>query len=373
MKWQLVTVATIIILLSSQLPVRNGQAELTDEFPSENSSHSFGSLARSLKMTAKVSFTWSDDGVKGLSKYILRNGGSKADDLARALGTNADDVFRGVGKGAISKVDDTSLDTLSKFITKHYHTGKHVDLDGFYDDMAHLRRTIDDIDVSRALDNVIDGGVDPNFVTRARKAFDAGFDGTSSSTKAAIESALPDGWNLNKVNALANLPDEALTSTQRNFMRNIRKAIPDPTPDDWCQKVIKIGEIQKYYDGEITQLRGFFAKSDDLAGINSVDDMIDSVAIRKTFDGESELGIIKFKSQPGDFEIPTNDIQRYLDYDPPFTGNGFAGSDTGRIVPEYNRIVREIPDGSELWRMRPDGIMVHEYTYNNGVWMEVLP
>ncbi len=110
MRFHLLVTVVLVILLSSQLPVRNGQAEsFTDEFPSENSGHSFGSLARSLKMAAKVSVEWSDDGVKGLSKYMMRNGATKADDIVRALGTNADDVFRISSKSSYQLGDDALL------------------------------------------------------------------------------------------------------------------------------------------------------------------------------------------------------------------------------------------------------------------------
>ena len=70
---------------------------------------SFGSTARALKMAARASLTWSDDGVRGLSRYMMRNGAGETQTLVTTLGAGADDVFKGVGRGLISETDDMAI------------------------------------------------------------------------------------------------------------------------------------------------------------------------------------------------------------------------------------------------------------------------
>ncbi len=92
MKFHLLVTVVLVLFLSTLLPVYNGQADLYQ--------HEYEDTP---------SVTWSDDGVRGLSSYMLRNGGSNADDIVRALGNNADDVFRISSRSNVLELSDDAL------------------------------------------------------------------------------------------------------------------------------------------------------------------------------------------------------------------------------------------------------------------------
>lgn len=143
-----------------------------------------------------------------------------------------------------------------------------------------------------------------------------------------------------------------LSDTDKERIEKIRESIPDPDENTLMQKTITQDDVKKYVANEYNDVRGFVTKEEDVRGIDTYEDLYESLRLDYTtsegirpFDksnNQEYIGVIKFRTKDvKKLEIPYGEAikargMKTGDKDNPLTGNGFTGSRNGEIIPEYN-------------------------------------
>ena len=181
--------------------------------------------------------------------------------------------------------------------------------------------------------------------------------------------------SMKEFHGLRNLDPGELTASQKTRLKAIRDAIPGPANGETMQKVIKSADIEDYLDGTTETIGGFVAKNADVGDLDTVDDLVEGLRLDYDggFSGETEVGIIEFPIPQGSSaEIPySTSMGGSLATDYPFSGNGFAATRKGKVVPEF-RIGTDIdiPEGTKIYHLDDAGNRVLQGTYQNGAWVE---
>lgn len=173
---------------------------------------------------------------------------------------------------------------------------------------------------------------------------------------------------------MRNLDPAQLTPAQRTAMQRIRGQIGTPGAGTPCQRVIKLDELQAYLTNPDKRIESYFTKVDDVADLNTVDKLREGLRLDypdNGYVGVNEVAIIEFDLPSGSgFHTPIENVSY------PGTGNGFAGTRMGKVVPEYRFDLAgqgmpdgiQVPDGAKLYWMDPQGNKVLFGTRINGVW-----
>ena len=140
------------------------------------------------------------------------------------------------------------------------------------------------------------------------------------------------------------------------------------------QKVIPAGDIEKYMNGQYTQVGGFVTREVDVAHLQTYDEIYD--ALRLDYPGseyhpltDESLGIIRYKTEEASqLSIPYGpEMGGAVTGDAPFTGNGFTRAvDGGAIIPEYHSVdFLPLSEGAKLLEIRKDGRVTLRAVYSD--------
>ena len=144
----------------------------------------------------------------------------------------------------------------------------------------------------------------------------------------------------------------------------IRKAIAMPDGNTILQKVIPKSDIQKYLNGEYTQVGSFITTAKDAKHLTTFEDLYYGIRLDfKLDDGtrpfklnDGSCGVIRYRTPK-----PKAKVARVVDgvgeeLELPYTGSGFTGGNKGKLgVPEWETPYNTPDDGAELWEVFSDG------------------
>ena len=151
-----------------------------------------------------------------------------------------------------------------------------------------------------------------------------------------------------------------LTSKEVKALMQIRESIPMPDATTKMQKVIPIGDVDKYISGQY-QIRNFVSRAEDGIFTNPRD-AFDSLRLdypgTKYIRNDGSVGVIRYSSEES--------VNAYIPYSPelggkivdqpPFTGNGFTKSMNGHVVPEfYQPEIKRLLPGAKIYELKANG------------------
>lgn len=168
---------------------------------------------------------------------------------------------------------------------------------------------------------------------------------------------------------MRNLDTAQLTQAQRTAMQNIRTAIGLPGTGASCQKVIKLDELQNFFDTPSKKIGGCISESSHVSDLDTVSKIRDGLRLDyrpNGFIGEDEVAIIEF-DMPAEVSKAVPNGTTY-----PQTGNGFTGTKNGQVIPETALIGGgiNVPEGAKAYWLDSDGNKVLMGTFQNGAWIQ---
>ena len=170
-----------------------------------------------------------------------------------------------------------------------------------------------------------------------------------------------------------------MSPDELQFVNSLRDKQLHPTSDMLVQKVIPVSYIEKYLNGELKNVTGFFSICADTKHYLTVSDFY--YGLRLDSDGEGldyegtlfpmdaqSIGVIRFKAT----NIEKSIIPRLVSdggtfSDPlPFGGVGFTTASHGRLTsPEwFLPEIAVLEDGAEIWEVFADGSEILRGVYD---------
>jgi|GEM_PF-6463247 len=207
-----------------------------------------------------------------------------------------------------------------------------------------------------------------------RKANISTLEGFESQAPALIKAQ---GLTMDEFHRWVTEPVDSIPPKISVKIKAVRDAVPFPTRETLLEKTIPDEEIQKYFDGRDTDIRGHITRAQDTKGLMNYRDRYNTLRLdyqgsRFNDAGDSSLGVIRFKT--GDVEkvqIPYGPVLGGKETEGyPFTGNGFVSAGNGAIVPEFKisntseRVFLDIPEGAEIYRVTQNGEEILEGIYD---------
>ena len=163
-----------------------------------------------------------------------------------------------------------------------------------------------------------------------------------------------------------------LSNSERILLKDIREQVPMPDSNTLLQKVIPIGDMEKYMDGTYTQVGGFMTRVDDVAQLKGYDNIYDSLRLDYPDsaykpDVNDSLAVIRYNTN----ETPKIEVPYSIEFGgtasgaPPFTGNGFTKATNGQIIPEFkSNGFLKINDGAQLIEINKEGFEILRAVYD---------
>jgi hypothetical protein len=169
----------------------------------------------------------------------------------------------------------------------------------------------------------------------------------------------------------------------KDMIKELRTKIGVPTAGTRMQKVIPRGYDDSYltnpkymYTNEVT---GFVSKVDDVSFLRTQSDVVNGLRLdypgwETNYPSGGGYAIIEFDlKQTGDALIPTqidgipNGISP-TGMTSPYTGTGFTGNSSGRLIPEYYNSSIEF-NTATIYVVDAHGNKVQFATYIDGIWV----
>jgi hypothetical protein len=161
-----------------------------------------------------------------------------------------------------------------------------------------------------------------------------------------------------------------MTALEMSKIDPIRNSISLPDGNTILQKVIPKADIQKYLDGNYTQVRGFVTTAKDAKHLFTFEDVYYGMRLNYTLENgtmpfklsDGSFGVIRFKTPNTGASVPK---LPNIEGSSPYTGNGFTGGSNGVLgVPEWKISYSTPVHGSELWEVASDGTEVLRAIFN---------
>ncbi|MBQ6696768.1 MAG: transglutaminase domain-containing protein [Lachnospiraceae bacterium] len=192
---------------------------------------------------------------------------------------------------------------------------------------------------------------------------------------------LKEGLTLNEFNELRMQDVSTLSNAEKETLRAIRESIPMPDQNTLMQKVIPASDIEKYMDGTYTQVGGFVTRAEDVAHLNTYDEIYSSLRLDyldspyKPMEDNS-IGVIRYTTdETSKITIAYGpEMGGTITEAPPFTGNGFTKATNGEIIPEFKcNSYLDIADGSQLIEIGKNGeqTLIGVYSETQGKFLPV--
>lgn len=158
---------------------------------------------------------------------------------------------------------------------------------------------------------------------------------------------------------------DTLNENELELIKKIRKDIPKPDENTLMQKVIPIGDLKNYLNGDYKTIGGYVAEAGDTLNVTKTYsetveslrlDYLDGSGNRVYPDGGTEYCVVRFKANKGVWDnvtIPYGEKLGGVNTDgEPCTLNGFLGGRNGTIIPEWKMQGYIEPDkGAEIFKV----------------------
>ena len=145
-----------------------------------------------------------------------------------------------------------------------------------------------------------------------------------------------------------------------------------PDSNTLMQKVIPIGDVEKYIDGTYTRVGGYVTRAEDVIHLDNYDYIYDSLrldypgSVYKPMSDDS-LAVIRYTTdEASKITIPYSKEMGGTEIgQPPFTGNGFTKAINGEIIPEFKcDDYLKLSDGAQLIEIKKDGSEIIRAIYD---------